>query len=73
MLEEYIASLGLNLDKEKAIKILCSAVGKAPYTGAEIFEDLIWAWEEWQQAPIRMGRNPEATNKIIEALAALRV
>ena len=31
----------------------------------------MWAWEEWEQAATKMGRNLEATDKRIETLAAL--
>ena len=42
----YLAGLGLDLNKEEDINVLCSTVGKAQLKGAKAFGDLVRAWDE---------------------------
>ena len=55
-MEEYIVSLGLDLAKEEDINILCNTVGKAQQKGAETFENLMQAWDEWERTAVKMHR-----------------
>ena len=67
-MEEYIASLGLDLGKEEDINTLCSTVGKAHCKGAKAFGELMKAWDDWDRVALWIGKSSEVTGKDIKAL-----